>query len=118
MSASIFMYEGDGLLHSAPRRPATLGAPPVGPRVAPNKAATPARNEPATETAPPVPAADTVERRSEALRWFFPKIGAWLADRAYFARMREVEAFLSEATDAADLETRIRRIERGMLARF
>ncbi len=55
-------------------------------------------------------------RRGEALRGFFPKLANWFETRTERARRREVEAFLSQATDIADLEQRILRIQRG--ARF
>jgi hypothetical protein len=51
-------------------------------------------------------------RRGEALRGFFPKLAAWLEDAAQRARRNEIEEYLSQATDLADLEQRIRRIER------
>lgn len=107
MSASMYMYDGDGLLHAAPRRrPATVARP------VPAAATTPA-SQPAPAAPSATPAMTIAERKGEALRRFFPKIGAWLADWAYFARMREVEHYLSQATDAVDLEARIRRLERG-----
>lgn len=52
------------------------------------------------------------QRRGAALRNFFPKLAAWLENAAQRARRNEVEAYLSQATDIADLEERIRRIER------
>ena len=52
-------------------------------------------------------------RRGEALRGFFPKLANWFETRTERARRREVEAFLSQATDIADLEQRILRIQRG-----
>jgi hypothetical protein len=53
------------------------------------------------------------KRRAEALRAFFPKLSSWLHNRAHFARMREVERYLAEATDLAELEHRIAQIERA-----
>lgn len=52
-------------------------------------------------------------RRGEALRGFFPKLANWFETRTERARRREVEAFLSQATDIADLEQRILRVQRG-----
>ena len=52
-------------------------------------------------------------RRGEALRGFYPKLANWFETRTERARRREVEAFLSQATDIADLEQRILRIQRG-----
>lgn len=54
-------------------------------------------------------------RRSEALRNFFPQLAVWLNNRIHFSRMREVERYLSQATDLVDLEHRIARIERNAL---
>jgi len=55
------------------------------------------------------------KRRSEALRNFFPQLAIWLNNRIHFSRMREVEHYLSQATDLADLERRIATIERNAL---
>ena len=52
-------------------------------------------------------------RRSEALRSFFPLLALWFSNRIHFSRMREVEKYLAQATDLADLEIRIAKIERG-----
>jgi hypothetical protein len=58
-------------------------------------------------------------RRAEAMRAFFPKLSAWFAKRSYLAEMREVERYLSQATDMFDLERRIRNLERqGSAARW
>ena len=37
----------------------------------------------------------------------------WLERNAHAAREREIGRFLAQATDVADLENRIRQIERG-----
>jgi hypothetical protein len=37
---------------------------------------------------------------------------AWLERYAHAVRARQIEAYLSRATDAADLESRIRQLER------
>jgi len=52
-------------------------------------------------------------RRSEALRGFFPLLALWFSNHIHFSRMREVEEYLAQATDLADLEIRIAKIERG-----
>jgi hypothetical protein len=52
------------------------------------------------------------ERRAEAMRGFFPKLSAWLSRQSYMAEMREVDRYLSQASDIFDLERRIRRVER------
>lgn len=54
-------------------------------------------------------------RRSEALRNFFPQLSVWLNNRIHFSRMRDVERYLSQATDLVDLEQRIAKIERNAL---
>jgi len=54
-------------------------------------------------------------RRSEALRGFFPLLALWFSNHIHFSRMREVEKYLAQATDLADLEIRIAKIERGAL---
>ncbi|GAB4472088.1 MAG: hypothetical protein OHK0044_15610 [Burkholderiaceae bacterium] len=65
-------------------------------------------------SAPPDAAASAVSaRRAEAMRAFFPKLFSWFADQFDDARMREVERYLSQASDLCDLEQRIRRVERG-----
>lgn len=51
-------------------------------------------------------------RRAEALRSFFPKLFSWFEDTFEGQRRREVEAFLSQATDIADLEHRIKQLQR------
>jgi hypothetical protein len=52
------------------------------------------------------------ERRAEAMRGFFPKLSAWMARRSDLAEMREVDRYLSQATNIFELEQRIREIER------
>jgi hypothetical protein len=42
-----------------------------------------------------------------------PKLSLWISNRMHASRMREVERYLSQATDLADLERRIVRIERS-----
>lgn len=37
---------------------------------------------------------------------------AWLERNAHVARARDIERFLSQATDVADLENRMRQLER------
>jgi hypothetical protein len=89
------MYEGDSLIHAAPSRDhAEAGS----------SSADAERPEAPREVA---------KRRSEALRSFFPKLSVWISNRIHFSRMREVERYLSQATDLADLEHRIANVERG-----
>lgn len=57
-------------------------------------------------------------RRSEAMRGFFPKLAAWYSRHSYEAEMRAVDAYLSQATNLADLENRIRCLERQRSSGF
>jgi hypothetical protein len=84
------MYEGDSLIHAAPR-------------------ASDAEADVETVESSPVAA----NRRAEAMRGFFPKLSLWISNRIHASRMREVESYLSQATDLADLERRIAWIERS-----
>ena len=63
-------------------------------------------------TMPPISPRRVSERRAQAMRGFFPKLSAWLTHHSYLAEMREVDRYLSQATNVFDLEQRIRRIER------
>lgn len=51
-----------------------------------------------------------------AMRWnpteIVKRLFAWLERNARAAREREIESYLAQATDAADLENRMRRLER------
>jgi hypothetical protein len=58
------------------------------------------------------PEGDLPQQRAAALRNFFPKIATWFETAIDRAQRREVEAFLAHATDIADLEQRIREVER------
>lgn len=42
---------------------------------------------------------------------------AWLERNAHVIRERQIELYLSQATDAVDLENRMRNIERAVLRR-
>jgi hypothetical protein len=87
------IYEGDSLIHAAPGKEADAGK--------------------TSETERPESPPAVSKRRSEALRGFFPKLAVWLDNRIHFARMRETERYLSEATDPVDLERRIAEIDRS-----
>jgi len=52
------------------------------------------------------------QRLGETLRGFFPKLAGWYENSIDRANRREVEAFLSHATDIADLERRILELQR------
>ncbi len=69
-----------------------------------------AKAEPAPSLAGPDSA--MAERRIAVLRNMFPSLFSWVANRAQLANAREVHDYLAEATNLADLEQRIRLIER------
>jgi hypothetical protein len=58
------------------------------------------------------------QRRSEAMRGFFPKLAAWYSRRSYESEMRAIDAYLSQAANLADLENRIRCLERQRSSGF
>lgn len=89
MTARVPIYEGDGLLRKAPA-----------------KATRPSRTE-----------AERVERRARELRAeliadLFSRLFRWIERSFWRARQRDLEHYLSQATDAADLERRMRALER------
>ena len=91
---------------------------PTASKAASKPALTSARESATAEsTAPIAPQPELDEqtmarRRAEALRGFFPKVFSWFASRWDLVGMSEVNHYLSLATDPADLEQRIRRLER------
>jgi hypothetical protein len=48
---------------------------------------------------------------------FINRLLAWLERNAQVIREREIERYLSQATDAVDLENRVRNLERAVLRR-
>jgi len=52
-------------------------------------------------------------RRGEVLRSLFLKLVSWFEASNERARRREIEAFLSQATNVADLEARILQLQRN-----
>ena len=59
-----------------------------------------------------------LEERARALRRkaitdLLARFGQWLQTKLQSGRRREVEAYLAQATDHADLERRLRDVERG-----
>jgi hypothetical protein len=100
MFSRYLMYEGDGLIHAAP---GGADDSPAGATV------------PAAESERPQAGPDVANRRAQAMRAFFPKLALWLNNRIHFARMREIESYLAQATDLADLERRIAKIKRNAL---
>ena len=51
--------------------------------------------------------------RGEVLRSLFLKLASWFESSNERARRREIEAFLSQATNIADLEARILQLQRN-----
>jgi hypothetical protein len=63
-----------------------------------------------SETRPVTP--DLEQARGAAMRRLFPKLYSWCATRWEWAIATEVHSYLAGATDLADLEQRIRHVER------
>jgi hypothetical protein len=66
----------------------------------------------APAAAVPRAAAAIEELRGAAMRQMFPKLYSWCASRWEWAIAMEVHAYLAGATSVADLEQRIRNVER------
>ena len=62
--------------------------------------------------AQPAVSREVSQRRAEAMRGFFPKLASWYEHRSYMAEMRDVDRYLSQSCDLADLERRVRDVER------
>jgi hypothetical protein len=60
----------------------------------------------------PAVSREVSQRRAEVMRGFFPKLASWYEHRSYMVQMRDVDRYLSQSTDLADLERRVRDIER------
>lgn len=60
----------------------------------------------------PAVSREVSQRRAEAMRGFFPKLASWYEHRSYMAQMRDVDRYLSQSSDLADLERRVRDMER------
>jgi hypothetical protein len=105
VNARVPIYEGDGLLRDALARAAAPA--PTG------------RERPATESLePPHAEIAEIERlarqmRADAIADFFAGVFRWLDRVLWRAQQRDVEHYLSQATDAADLERRMRTLERA-----
>jgi Protein of unknown function (DUF3563) len=85
------LYEGDGYLHfraTKTAKPATVG---VDVRALDERAHA---------------------LRREAISGLFARLGQWLETVLQSGRRRDVEAYLAKATDHADLERRLRDVER------
>ena len=64
---------------------------------------------------------DTIEREARQLRsrtvWnYLERFANWVEHAVWKARQRDVAAFLSRATDHADLERRMKALDRGARA--
>jgi hypothetical protein len=101
------MYEGDGIIRS-PTIPEVEGRP----------TSAPSQLESAGKTAFAGPYVDICEierrarqARAETVGGLFARLFNWLDARVQRANYRELERYLGESTDLADLERRIRRIE-------
>ena len=86
------LYEGDGYLHYRDTTPA----------------------KPRASEGVDMRALDQRARalRRETLAALFARLGQWLEAALQSGRRRDVEAYLAKATDHADLERRLRDIER------
>lgn len=99
LNLRIPLYEGDGYLR-LPRSPA----------------ASPQReSEHASDEAIDLRA---VERKARALKLVtvakaFSQVFDWLEERYQRARWRDIDAYLSRSADHADLERRLKQLERG-----
>lgn len=78
----------------------SAASPPAAPRALPIPAAE------------PEPAARLDEVRGQAMRRLFPKLYMWWGSRREWGVALHAHAFLAEATTLAELEQRIRHIER------
>lgn len=103
------MYEGDGVIRG-----------PSVPEVAERAVSTPSLLECAGKAAYEGPYVDIGElerrarqARAETLGALFARLFNWLEARIQRAKYRELEQYLGESTDLADLERRIRHIEGG-----
>lgn len=95
LSNALPAYEGDGFIRiPSSRSAADAGSPEQ----------TPSRNE-----------AEAWSRPFLAVRNAMVRFFDWLDNKANEARMRDIEAYLAKSTDHADLERRLKDLERGCL---
>jgi len=124
VNARVPIYEGDGLLHDALER----AARPATVRIERRARIERERTAPAVETVAAAPTREEIweiERRARALRAeaiadLFSRLFRAVANvfRAaerslYRAHQRDIEHYLAQATDNADLERRLRELERS-----
>ena len=99
-----------------PRRPAAVVTVPPGPMSvqlpSPASVVTPPAERGSAAEPLELPRESLGERRSAALRKLFPMLFSLSARRSDLWQAIAIERFLSQATDIADLERRIRDVER------
>jgi hypothetical protein len=105
MSFTTALYEGDSVIHAAPR--ARAKTPAAGAHRVTQCATALERAEPAT-----------AERKGWTLVigavWNALRSAAlWLDEKSRQAHYRRIESYLAQSTDHADLERRLRDLERG-----
>ncbi|MGB7540953.1 MAG: DUF3563 family protein [Burkholderiales bacterium] len=97
MKTPIPLYEGDGYIHYQEGRTAESPAP--------------ARPSDAAQAVDFQAIEHARELRSVAVGEAFHKFAAWLVRKLRDAQRSEVDAYLSQSTDLADLEQRLKHIE-------
>lgn len=107
MSFTTALYEGDSVIHYVPRTRAAVKTPAAG----------------AQRVAQPATALETAELATAELKgWTFlidivwnalRSFALWLEKTSRDAHYRRIESYLAQSTDHADLERRLRDLERG-----
>ena len=107
MSFTTALYEGDSVIHYVPRAGAAVNIPAAG----------------AQRLAQPATALETAELATAELNGWTFAIGAvwnalrsaalWLEEKSREAHYRRIESYLAQSTDHADLERRLRDLERN-----
>ena len=95
MSLTLPLYEGDSIIHRPSIRAISIRRPQL-----------------ALEAARHVARTDDLRRLYRAIGQAFVKAGEWLEQISSDTRRRDLEAYLSLATDHADLERKMRDLER------
>ena len=95
MSMTLPLYEGDSIIHRPSARNISIRQPQAAVGAAPHAART-----------------GGLLRLYRAIGRVFVKAGDWLEQTSSDARGRDLEAYLSRSTDHADLERRMRDLER------
>jgi cell division septation protein DedD len=107
MSFTTALYEGDSVIHVLPRTGAAVRTRVAG----------------AKRAAQPATALETAELATAELKGWTVLIGAiwnalrsvalWIDEKSMQAHYRRVDAYLSQSSDHADLERRLRDLERS-----